>query len=233
MKQRLCAEALGTLILVMTVVGSGIMAEQLSGGSDGLALIGNTLATGCILVVLITIFGPVSGAHFNPAVTLTFYFARELSAPAALSYMVSQICGGLTGTFLAHMVFDMALIQIATTERASLPLYVSEMIATSGLLCVILFGRIYRPSSVPLLVGLYISAGYWFTSSTSFANPAVTLARMFTDSFSGIAPSAVPWFILVQLLTAWPVLKFSNWLITAHKTSDSSQDEIKLRNEDL
>ena len=233
MKQTLCAEALGTLILVTTVVGSGIMAEQLSGGIDGLALIGNTLATGCILVVLITLFGPISGAHFNPAVTLTFYFTRELSGPAALSYMASQICGGLAGTVLAHMMFDMALIQIATTERASLPLYVSEMIATAGLLCVILFGRTYRPSFVPLLVGLYISAGYWFTSSTSFANPAVTLARMFTDSFSGIAPSGVPWFILVQMLAAWPVLKFSNWLMASHKTSDLAQDEVKLRNKEL
>ncbi len=220
MKQILCAEALGTLILVMTVVGSGIMAEHLSGGNDGLALIGNTLATGCILVVLITLFGPVSGAHFNPAVTLTFYFAKELSAPVALSYMTSQVCGGLAGTVLAHMMFEMPLVQISTTERASLPLYSSEFIATAGLLCVILFGRNYRRSSIPLLVGLYISAGYWFTSSTSFANPAVTLARMFTDTFSGIAPSAVFWFILVQLLATWPVLKFANWLMSAQKTGD-------------
>ena len=227
MKQTLCAEALGTLVLVMTVVGSGIMAERLSGGSDGLALIGNTLATGCILVVLITLFGPISGAHFNPAVTLAFYFAKELSAPAALSYMVSQIFGGFAGTVLAHMMFDIPLVQIATTERASLPLYGSEFIATAGLLCVILFGRTYRPSSVPVLVGLYISAGYWFTSSTSFANPAVTLARMFTDSFSGIAPSAVPWFILAQLLATWPVLKFANWLMTTRKGDDKTQKEFK------
>lgn len=232
MKQTLCAEALGTLVLVMTVVGSGIMAEQLSGGSDGLALIGNTLATGCILVVLITLFGPVSGAHFNPAVTLAFYFAKELSAPAALSYMVSQICGGFAGTVLAHMMFDKPLVQIATTERASLPLYGSEFIATAGLLCVILFGRTYRPSSVPLLVGLYISAGYWFTSSTSFANPAVTLARMFTDSFSGIAPLAVPWFILAQLLAAWPVLKFANWLMSTREADDKTQKEFKQSKED-
>ncbi len=223
MKQKLCTEALGTLILVMTVVGSGIMGEQLSGGSDGLALIGNTLATGCILIVLITLFGPISGAHFNPAVTLTFYFAKELSAAVTLSYMAVQICGGLAGTGLAHMMFDMPLVQIATTNRASLPFYGSEFIATAGLLCVILFGRNYHPSSVPLLVGLYISAGYWFTSSTSFANPAVTLARMFTDSFSGIAPSAVPWFILVQLLAAWPVLKFANWLMAVKRTGGQTQ----------
>jgi glycerol uptake facilitator-like aquaporin len=217
MKQALCAETLGTLILVMTVVGSGIMAQQLSGGIDGLALIGNTIATGAILVVLITIFGPISGAHFNPTVTLSFYFAKEISAPAALGYILGQVCGGLAGTVIAHLMFDLPLLQIATTDRASLPLYCSEFIATAGLLSVILVGRNYRPSSLPLLVGLYISAGYWFTSSTSFANPAVTLARMFTDSFSGIAPSAVPFFIFVQLIAAWPVFKFSSWLISTHK----------------
>ena len=129
-------------------------------------------------------------------------------------------------------MFDMPLVQIATTERASLPLYGSEFIATAGLLCVILFGRTYRPSSVPLLVGLYISAGYWFTSSTSFANPAVTLARMFTDSFSGIAPLAVPWFILAQLLAAWPVLKFANWLMSTREADDKTQKEFKQSKED-
>ena len=147
--------------------------------------------------------------------------------------MSSQICGGLAGTILAHMMFDIPLVQIATTERASLPHYGSEFIATSGLLCVILIGRTYRPSSLPLLVGLYISAGYWFTSSTSFANPAVTLARMFTDSFSGIAPTAVPFFILVQLLAAWPILKFANWLMAVQKSGVQTQNEVKLRNEDL
>ena len=169
MKQALCAEAVGTLFLVMTVVGSGIMADQLSGGIDGLALIGNTLATGAMLVVLITILGPVSGAHFNPAVTFTLCLAREISAPLALGYILSQICGGLAGTILAHLMFDLPLVQIATTNRASLPLYCAEFIATAGLLFVILIGRAFRPSSLPLLVGLYISAGYWFTSSTSFA----------------------------------------------------------------
>ena len=220
MKQALCAEAIGTLVLVMTVVGSGIMADQLSGGIDGLALIGNTLATGAILVVLITILGPVSGAHFNPAVTFTFCLAREISAPVALIYILSQICGGLAGTILAHLMFDLPLVQIATTDRASLPFYCAEFIATAGLLSVILIGRAYRPSSLPLLVGLYISAGYWFTSSTSFANPAVTLARMFTDSFSGIAPPAVSFFIFVQLLAAWPVYKFSTWLTSSHDSDN-------------
>ena len=143
--------------------------------------------------------------------------------------MTSQVCGGLVGTILAHMMFDMPLLQIATSERASPSLYGSEFIATAGLLFVILFGRTHRPSSVPLLVGLYISAGYWFTSSTSFANPAVTLARMFTDSFSGIAPSAVPWFILVQLLAVWPVLRFAHWLMAVQKTGDQTRDNIKTK----
>ena len=196
------------------------MADQLSEGNDGLALLGNTLATGAILVVLITIFGPVSGAHFNPAVTFTFCLAREISAPVALSYILSQLCGGLSGTILAHLMFDLPLVQIATTDRASLPLYCAEFIATAGLLFVILIGRAFRPSSLPLLVGLYISAGYWFTSSTSFANPAVTLSRMFTDSFSGIAPSAVLFFIIVQLLAAWPVYKFSIWLTSSQNTDN-------------
>ena len=222
MKQALCAEAIGTLFLVMTVVGSGIMADQLSDGIDGLALIGNTLATGAMLVVLITIFGPVSGAHFNPAVTFTLCLAREISAPLTLGYILSQICGGLAGTILAHLMFDLPLMQIATTNRASLQLYCAEFIATAGLLSMILIGRAYRPSSLPLLVGLYISSAYWFTSSTSFANPAVTLARMFTDSFSGIAPSAVLFFIIVQLLAAWPVYTFSTWLISSQNTDHQS-----------
>ena len=214
MPQKLCAEAIGTLILVMTVVGSGIMADQLSAGIDGLALIGNTLATGCILVVLITIFGPVSGAHFNPAVTLTFFFAKEVSAPTALSYSLCQIGGGLAGTALAHIMFDLPVLQIAQTQRASLPLYFAEIVATSGLILVILTARTYRAGAVPLLVGLYISSGYWFTSSTSFANPAVTLARTFSDTFSGIAPSATGYFILAQVLAAWPVWRFSVWLMS-------------------
>ena len=145
MKQALCAEAIGTLFLVMTVVGSGIMANQLSGGIDGLALIGNTLATGAMLVVLISILGPVSGAHFNPAVTFTLCLAREISTPLALGYILSQICGGLTDTILAHLMFDLPLVQIATTNRVSLPLYCAEFIATAGLLSVILIGRAYRP----------------------------------------------------------------------------------------
>tara|TARA_B100000242_G_C42967872_1_gene449039 strand:- start:457 stop:915 length:459 start_codon:yes stop_codon:yes gene_type:complete len=152
MKQALCAEAIGTPFLVMTVVGSRIMADQLSGGINGLALIGNTPPTGAMSVVLITILGPVSGAHFKPAVTFTLYLIREIFAPLVLAYIFSQICGGLAGTIFAHLMFDLSLLQIATTNRASLPLYCAELIATAGLLSVILIGRTYRPSSLPLLV---------------------------------------------------------------------------------
>ena len=224
MAQKLCAELIGSFFLVLTVVGSGIMAEQLSAGIDGLALLGNTLATGCILVVLITLFGPISGAHFNPAVTLTFLFARELSARMAAAYMVVQISGGLAGTAIAHIMFDLPVLQIAQTDRASLPLYCAEFVATSGLILAILIGRAYRPAAVPLLVGLYISAGYWFTSSTSFANPAVTFARTFTDTFSGISPTATGFFIMAQLLAAWPIWCLANWLISDHARTTHTQE---------
>ena len=212
MIRKLCAEAIGTLLLVATVVGSGIMANQLSGGIDAIALIGNTLATGCILFVLITILGPVSGAHFNPAVTLTFYCSGDLPAMASLFYIISQVVGGIAGTALAHVMFDLSILQIAQTDRASPPIYLAEFVATFGLIFVILMGRINAPTNVPLLVGLYISAGYWFTSSTSFANPAVTIARSFSDTFSGIAPQASGFFIIAQLLAIWPALRFTQWL---------------------
>ena len=224
MPQKLCAEMFGTFMLVLTVVGSGIMAEQLSTGIDGLALLGNTLATGCILIVLITILGPVSGAHFNPAVTLTFYFASEISARTATGYLICQIGGGLAGTGLAHILFDLPVLQLAQTDRASLPLYCAEFIATSGLILVILLGRVFRPTAVPVLVGLYISAGYWFTSSTSFANPAVTIARTFTDTFSGISPSAAGFFIIAQILAAWPVWRFATWLISGQDHDTYTQE---------
>ena len=224
MPQKLCAELIGTFFLVLTVVGSGIMAEQLSAGIDGLALLGNTLATGCILIVLITLFGPVSGAHFNPAVTLTFVFAAEISARTAMGYVLCQIGGGLAGTALAHILFDLPVLQIAQTDRASLPLYGAEFVATCGLILVILIGRTHRPAAVPVLVGLYISAGYWFTSSTSFANPAVTIARTFTDTFSGISPSATGFFILAQILAAWPVWRFATWLMSGAGQDTHTQE---------
>ena len=170
--------------------------------------------------------GPVSGAHSNPAVTLKLCVAREICASLALGYILSQICGGLAGTILAHLMFDLPLVQIATANRASLPLYCAEFIATAELLSVILISRDYRPLSLSFLVGLYISADYWFTSSNSFATPAVTLARMFTDSFSGIAPSAVLFFIIVKLLAGWPFYKLSTWLTYIQNTDNQGQKLI-------
>lgn len=198
----LMAEMLGTAILVATVIGSGIMAERLAGGNLAVALLGNTLATGAILYVLITILGPVSGAHFNPAVTFVFWLRREMSALQTIRFSLSQLAGGLVGMLLAHFMFELPLVQHATHIRAGLSQTVSEIIASFGLLLTILGGLAYAQKSIPLLVGLYISAGYWFTASTSFANPAVTIARAFTDSFSGIRLIDVPAFIAAQYIGA-------------------------------
>ena len=200
--RRLFAEALGTAILVATVVGSGIMAERLAGGNLAIALLGNTLATGAILVVLITILGPVSGAHFNPAVTLVFAARREIRWPDVLPYIAVQCAGAIAGTALAHLMFDLAPLTIGTTARSGVPQWLAEMVATFTLVVTILGGIRHAPQAVPWLVGLAITAGYWFTSSTSFANPAVTLARGFTTTFSGIALTDVPAFVATQLAGA-------------------------------
>jgi glycerol uptake facilitator-like aquaporin len=200
--QRLLAESLGTAILVATVVGSGIMAEKLAGGNQAIALLGNTFPTGAILVVLITIFGPVSGAHFNPAVTLILSAkgdARWIDAPG---YIIAQFAGGICGTILAHLMFDLAPLMIGTTARSGMSQWLAEAVATFALVITILGGIKYSPHAIPWLVGLVITAAYWFTSSTSFANPAVTLARGFTTTFAGIAINHVPAFILAQLVGA-------------------------------
>lgn len=199
---KIIAEGLGTLLLVCTVVGSGIMAEALSAGNDGIALLGNTIATGAILVVLITLFGPISGAHFNPVVTMVMALKKQLSSSEAVIYVVVQILGGIAGTWLAHLMFDVSVMQLSENARSGLPQYGSEMIATFGLLLTILIASRHRPDAIPMLVGLYITAAYWFTASTSFANPAVTIARALTDSFSGIAYPDVPFFILAQIIGA-------------------------------
>src|SRR3954468_17880940 len=199
--RRLAAEALGTGLLVATVVGSGIMAESLT--KDGaLALLGNTLPTGAILVVLITILGPISGAHFNPAVSLVFASRGELPWRDALPYIVLQCLGGIAGTVVAHLMFDLAPIMIGTTARSGPSQWLAEAVATFTLLLTILGGIRYAPQSIPWLVGLVITAAYWFTASTSFANPAVTLARGFTTTFAGIAINHVPGFIVAQLIGA-------------------------------
>ena len=202
MGRKLAAEALGTLLLVCTVVGSGIMAVNLAGGNDAVALLGNTIATGAILYVLITIFGPVSGAHFNPAVSLVFRLRGELENRDFLAYVGAQLFGGLLGTVLAHAMFELALLTPSGNIRTGHGQFLAETVATFGLVMTILGGLKYRAEAVPMLVGLYITAGYWFTASTSFANPAVTLARGFTDSFSGIRPADMPLFWLAQFFGA-------------------------------
>jgi len=199
--QRLVVEGLGTAILVATVVGSGIMAERLAGGNQAVALLGNTIPTGAILVVIITIFGPISGAHFNPAVTLVFA-AREGLWTDVVPYILAQCIGGIGGTILAHLMFDLAPIMIGTTARSGPSQWLAEAVATFSLVLAILGGLRFAPQSVPWLVGLVITAAYWFTASTSFANPAVTLARGFTTTFAGIAINHVPAFIVAQLIGA-------------------------------
>jgi glycerol uptake facilitator-like aquaporin len=216
-KKRLFAEWLGTLLLVATVVGSGIMAETLAAGNMAVALLGNTIPTGAILVVLISILGPVSGAHFNPAVSTAFYLRGELSAIEAGAYIVSQIFGGVCGTLLAHWMFEMALVQDATHIRSGIAQYGSEVVATFGLLVVIFGGLRHRAEAVPWMVGLYITAAYWFTASTSFANPAVTIARALTNTFSGIYMGDMPFFILAQMLAVVPAIWLSNWLFADPK----------------
>jgi glycerol uptake facilitator-like aquaporin len=196
--RRLLAETLGTLILVATVVGSGIMAERLAGGNVALALLGNTLPTGAILVVLITILGPVSGAHFNPAVSAVFAARGDIGVAEAGLYALCQIVGGIFGTILAHAMFDLPLLATGITARGGTGQWIGEIVATFSLILVILGGLRHAPDKIPLLVGLTITAAYWFTSSTSFANPAVTIARALTPSFAGIAHNDVLAFVIAQ-----------------------------------
>lgn len=210
--KRLAAEALGTAFLLATVVGSGIMADALSGGNDGLALLANAIATGSILVVLIFIFGPMSGAHFNPAVTLVFVLRKEISAAHAGAYVIVQCLAGIAGVVLAHAMFELPLLQTSTTAREGGPQMLSEFIATFGLVASILGCLRWRPDVVPYAVGLFITAGYWFTASTSFANPAVTVARTLTDTFAGINPTHALAFIVAQCIGAVTALVVLNWV---------------------
>lgn len=200
--RRLSAEALGTAFLVATVVGSGIMAERLAGGNDALALLCNTIATGAILIVIITIFAPVSGAHFNPVVSLVFAISRQLSLGHLGGYVAAQIVGGIAGVIVAHLMFDLAPLAIGDHAHSGPSQWLAEIVATFALVLTILGGLRAAPASVPWLVGLVIVAAYWFTASTSFANPAVTLARGFTQSFSGIALGDVPGFVVAEIAGA-------------------------------
>ena len=210
--RRLVAEALGTALLVATVVGSGIMAETLT-QDVALALLGNTLPTGAMLVVLITIFGPISGAHFNPAVTLVFALKRELTPREAASYVAAQIAGGMIGTVMAHAMFALPLLDASLKMRTGGAQWLAEAVAAFGLVATILAGLRFERASVPWLVGLYITAAYWFTSSTSFANPAVAIARSLTNTFSGIRPVDLPGFVIAEFCGALAALAFMNWLL--------------------
>ncbi len=211
--RRLMAEWLGTFSLLATVVGSGIMAERLAGGNSALALMGNTFPTGAILVVLITVFGPISGAHFNPAVTLGFAIRREITPRDGAFYVLAQILGGVAGVMAAHVMFEHPLFDPSTTARGGTGQWVAEFVATFGLVGTILACLKARPQAVAMAVGLYISAAYWFTSSTSFANPAVTIARGLSNTFAGIAPGDVVAFVGVQLVAAALATWFFRWLL--------------------
>lgn len=210
--RRLLAEGLGTALLLATIVGSGIMAERLAGGNIAIALLGNTIPTGAILVVIIMIFGPVSGAHFNPVVTVAAALRRDLAWPNAALYVLVQVAAAIVGTWLAHLMFELPLLQSSTADRGGTGLLLSEAVATFGLLLTILGCVARAPAATPFAVGLYITAAYWFTASTSFANPAVTVARALTDTFAGIMPLNAPGFIAAQLFGAGAALAIASFI---------------------
>jgi glycerol uptake facilitator-like aquaporin len=212
LKRRLAAEALGSALLLAIVIGSGIMGQRLSGGNDAITLLGNTLATGAGLVVLITVLGPVSGAHFNPVVTLVARLRREIETSDALLYLLVQVVGAVGGVWLAHVMFAEPILQVSTRLRNGSAQMLAEAIATFGLIITILGAVRFRRNFTAVAVGLYIAAAYWFTASTSFANPAVTLARALSDTFAGIAPSSVPAFLLAQVAGALLAAALVGWL---------------------
>ncbi len=217
-QRALAAEALGTGILLATVVGSGIMAENLSGGNTAIALLGNTIPTGTILVVLITILGPVSGAHFNPAVSLAMCLAGKMPWARLAPFTASQMLGGIAGVWIANAMFDLPVIQISDKLRWGTGQWLAEAVAAFGLLLTIFGGLRHRPDAVPLLVGLYITAAYWFTASTSFANPAVTLARTLSNSFAGISPASCLPFIAAQIAGTFLAVGASRWLFESSRS---------------
>jgi len=213
--RRLVAEALGTALLLIGVVGSGIMGEALAGGNAGLALLANALATGCMLYVIITCLSPISGAHFNPAVTLAFALRGTIPWRDAIGYVAVQVPSGVVGVWLTHLIFAQPILQVSQTlHRTGVAQWVSEALATFGLLFAIFGGLKSRPEAVPTLVALYITGAYWFTASTSFANPAVTIARGFTDTFSGIYPGHVPAFVVAQVIGVLGTASLLTWLFT-------------------
>jgi glycerol uptake facilitator-like aquaporin len=220
-RRAILAEALGSFLLFATVIGSGIMGERLAGGNVAIALLGNTIATGAILFVLITMFGPVSGAHFNPAVTLVMRLRGEISSRVAMAFVAAQLGGGILGVWVAHLMFDLPILELSTKVRTGPGQLTGEAVATFGLILTILGTVRMRPAAVPASVALYITAAYWFTSSTSFANPAITVARSLSDSFAGIAPACVPGFIAAQLVGVIAALLVGSALFArpSHETS--------------
>lgn len=221
LSRRLAAEALGSALLVATVVGSGIMAESLT-KDVALALLGNTVATGAMLVVLISILGPVSGAHFNPAVSLVFTLRREMTLRDACCYSLAQVLGAILGTFVAHLMFVLPVLEASLKARTGGAQWFSEWVATFGLVTTILAGIRFDPRAVPWLVGLYITSAYWFTSSTSFANPAVTIARALSNTFAGIRPMDAPLFVVAQLFGAICALGLMRWLLQPDVTTGTA-----------
>ena len=220
MTRSLVAEFLGTLLLLAAVVGSGIMGDRLAGGNVALALLANSLATGAVLVVLISLFAPLSGAHFNPAVTLYFALQGEIGKAQALAYVAVQLVAAVAGVWLAHAMFAQPMLQVSTHLRDGPAQWLAEFIATFGLILTIAGGVRFAPAAIPMLVGLYITGAYWFTASTSFANPAVTVARALTRSFAGIAPQSAPGFIAAQLLAALISALILPWLFARKRQSN-------------
>ncbi|MGB0572117.1 MAG: aquaporin [Alphaproteobacteria bacterium] len=221
--RRLAAEFIGAAFLLATVVGSGIMGEILSGGNVAIALLGNTIPTGAILVVLILVFGPISGAHFNPAVTLAFLIRREITPGHAAIYVVVQILAGLVGVYVAHVMFGEPSFTASLNARTGIGQWTGEFVATFGLVTAILGCLRFRPDAIPYAVGLFITAGYWFTSSTSFANPAVTIARSLTDTFAGIRPEDAPFFIAAQLIAAVAATLVFAWFAAGDSEQSKSE----------
>lgn len=229
LSRRAAAEFLGTWMLVATVVGSGIMAETLAGGNVAVALLGNTIATGAILVVLINMLGPISGAHFNPAVSLVFAASGDLPVAVFALYSVAQIAGGVAGTVTAHLMFELPLLQFSEHVRQGPSQFLSEVVATFGLVATILGCRRFRADIVPTAVALYVVAGYWFTASTCFANPAVAVARSLTDTFSGIRPLDAPWFILAEIVGALLALGLFRWLLASKVSRSADEARVQAR----
>jgi glycerol uptake facilitator-like aquaporin len=227
--RRVVAEFLGAWLLVATVVGSGIMAETLAGGNVAVALLGNTIATGAILVVLIAMLGPISGAHFNPAVSLVFAAVGELPVAALALYVVAQVSGGIAGTVTAHLMFELPLVQMSEHVRQGPSQFLSEVVATFGLIATILGCRRFRAEIIPVAVALYVVAGYWFTASTCFANPAVAIARSLTNTFSGIRPADAPWFILAEIVGALLAAGLFRWLFAPKASKHTADADVDVR----